>query len=114
MNIDQLLEKIRRTPESVEFSEVMQVINEYYQYTPTRFVNGTIVNEAGENEGSCKIFAFASMHDLDREQTLACFGAYYRDDVLKQPKALDHKNIRIFMASGWDGIEIDKSVLCPK
>ena len=113
MSVDELLAKIRQTPELVDFDEVMQVLNDHYEYTPTRFTNGALVNEAGENEGSCKIFAFGRMHDLDKAQTLACFGKFYRDDVLKQPEGTGHQNIRMFMLHGWDGITFDGSALRP-
>ena len=59
--------------------------------------------QQGENSGSCKIFAFAQLHHLDEASTLACFGAYYRDDVLKHPQGSDHQNIRQFINTGWQG-----------
>ena len=40
----------------------------------------------------------------DFEPTLACFGAFYTEDVLKNPDGTDHQNIRNFMKTGWDGI----------
>jgi hypothetical protein len=90
-----------------EFQETMAVIAENYHYQPTEFSNGlqqTLVNEAGRNEGSCKIFAFAKLHQLTVEQTLALFGAYYSQDVLGNPSGNDHQNIRNFMRDGWEGI----------
>jgi HopJ type III effector protein len=39
-----------------------------------------------------------------KEETLACFGAYYRKDVLEHPAGTDHGNIRNFMKFGWDGV----------
>jgi len=41
---------------------------------------------------------------LDAQQTLACFGDYYRVDVLQNPEGVDHQNIRNFMTYGWDGV----------
>ena len=114
MGLKELLEKIRRTPEIVEFDEVMQVLNDHYTYTPSPFVNGEMNNAAGENEGSCKIFAFALLHALDSEQTLACFGKYYRDDVLGEPEGSNHQNIRSFMRNGWRGIEFSRPALAAK
>ena len=107
MSVQELLEKLKKQPANVEFAEVMAVIAENYHYQPTRFVNGGITNEAGSNEGSCKIFAFAKMHDLDKGQTLACFGKYYRDDVLLHPEGSDHANIRHFIKNGWEGLQFD-------
>jgi CRISPR/Cas system CSM-associated protein Csm5 (group 7 of RAMP superfamily) len=114
MSIEELLEKLRTDRDSVEFKEVMQTISDNYDYKPTRFYNGAVVNEAGENEGSCKIFAFARLHDLDAQQTLSCFGKFYREDVLKKPEGTDHANIRDFMACGWGGVEIEGKVLTLK
>jgi len=64
-------------------------------------------SSAGSNEGSCKILAFAKMQKLTQEQTLALFGGYYRDDVLKHPNGDDHANIRNFMLCGWAGVSFD-------
>lgn len=118
MKLNELLEQIRCRPEAVEFTEVIATINEHYAYTPTSFTNGMgewkIVNEAGQNEGSCRIFAFARLQHLDEAQTLACFGKYYRDDVLKHPQGTDHANIRNFMQYGWKGIRFDGDALVPK
>lgn len=110
-SVEDLLNQVRNAPESVEFNDVIEVINSHYDYTPARFSNGDgagrLVNEAGSNEGSCKIFAFAQLHDLDQQQTLSLFGRYYRDDVLAKPEGTDHGNIRNFMRSGWAGIHFD-------
>ena len=111
MNVEQLLEQIKTDPESVEFKEVLLTIDEYYDYEPVKFSNGAVVNEAGENEASCKIFSFCRIHGLDNDQTLACFGKFYRDDVLKNPSGTDHENIRSFMACGWDAVEFDDDAL---
>ncbi|WP_076418217.1 HopJ type III effector protein [Colwellia sp. UCD-KL20] len=104
MTLLTLLTLLSEEPQQVSFNDVINTIAENYQYTPTSFSNGSIVNEAGTNEGSCKIFAFAKLHQLSQEQTLACFGKYYREDVLKHPEGNDHGNIRNFMISGWNGI----------
>ena len=90
--------------EPVSFADTIVVITENYTYTPTAFKNGNVENAAGQNEGSCKIFAFAKLHDLTPEQTLSLFGDYYRVDVLQHAQAIDHQNIRQFMQHGWDGI----------
>ncbi len=93
--------------ESVSFQDTMAVIAEHYDYSPTEFSNGlnqVLINEAGRNEGSCKIFAFAKLHGLNPSQTLALFGDYYFIDVLENPDGQDHQNIRHFMRDGWEGI----------
>lgn len=115
MGITELLQKIRLNSDSVIFDEVIAAIKENYQYTPTRFSNGLgeacVINEAGQNEGSCRIFAFARLNNLSEGETLSCFGKYYRDDVLGNPDGTDHANIRNFMRDGWAGIVFDGVVL---
>ncbi len=106
-----IIQKIKHTPNCINFHDIITIINNHYHYQPTRFTNGindnTIINLAGTNEGSCKIFAFASLHQLSQTDTLACFGTFYRDDVLKHPQNNDHQNIRQFMTSGATGIHFD-------
>ena len=106
-----LLEKLDNTPDSIEFTEVMQVIEDNYRFSPTAFSCGDAVNESGSNEGSCKILAFAQIHDLTEQQTLALFGRFYREDVLQHPKETDHANIRNFMNSGWRGVRFENEPL---
>lgn len=96
-----------KTGKDVSFQESIAVIAEHYEYHATQFSNGLhepLLNEAGRNEGSCKIFAFAKLHGLTVEATLALFGEYYRQDVLGNPAGSDHQNIRHFMRDGWEGI----------
>jgi len=54
-SIADLLAQIKRQEKSIEFAQVMAVIEENYHYQPTLFTNGELINEAGNNEGSCKI-----------------------------------------------------------
>lgn len=105
MALQQFLNRLRSEPESIEFDECMSVIEAEYTFTPTAFENGDVSNAADENNGSCKIFAFAQLQSLNADETLACFGRYYRDDVLKNPDGTDHGNIRSFMKNGWIGVE---------
>ncbi len=114
MTIDHLLEKLRSLPQSIEFAEVMAVIEYHYNYQPTEFRNGDITNAAGQNAGSCKLLYFAQLQQLSVDQTLACFGQYYRHDVLQHPDGTDHQNIRNFMRSGWDGVKFAGVALSPK
>ena len=114
MNIEQLLQQIRTIPESIEFQQVMETIDQNYNYTPARFVNDEVINESGTNEGSCKIFAFGQLNQLNEQETLACFGTYYRNDVLQNPDGSDHANIRTFMEHGWGGINFDSAALTVK
>ena len=116
--LQQFIEQVQQSPECIEFDQTMQMISENYDYSPTRFTNGEgeamVINEAGTNEGSCKIFAFAQLQALSVQQTLALFGQFYRHDVLQHPQATDHANIRNFMKSGWVGIHFDQPALALK
>lgn len=106
-----LISKIQNQPETISFTEVIEYIDSNYSFTPTRFRNGETVNEANQNNGSCKIFYFAKLRDLTPEQTLHLFGDYYRIDVLRNPEGTDHQNIRNFIKYGWDGMVFDGEVL---
>lgn len=118
MNTKELIKIIQTSPSEVDFDQVIAVIENDYDYTPTQFYNGIdeneLVNEAGKNEGSCKIFAFADINDLNESQTLSCFGKYYRQDVLQNLGGDDHSNIRNFMKYGWEGIHFDNPPLKAK
>ena len=114
MNINSFLEKLNKTPESIDFADTIAVIEENYVFEPTAFENGVLHNAAGENSGSCKLFAFAELHNLPEAATLSCFGDYYYDDVLKNPEGTNHQNIRNFMKTGWDGIAFYGSPLVSK
>lgn len=113
-----LIERIQTAPTAVEFADVIATIDQDYAYSPSRFTNGAgetqVINEAGQNAGSCKIFAFAQLHGLSQDETLACFGHFYRDDVLQHPDGCDHMNIRNFMQHGWAGIHFDQAALSAK
>jgi hypothetical protein len=99
------LEKINSTPEAIAFQETIAVIDANYNFTPTGFQNGKLFNEANQNNGSCKLFAFALLHQLNPSQTLALFGDFYFKDVLENPSGTDHQNIRNFMIYGSEGID---------
>ena len=107
MDLNTFLQKLISNPDNIAFSDTMSVIETHYEFTPTAFKNGELINEQGQNSGSCKLFAFAQLQGLSPQQTLACFGAYYRDDVLKNSTGTDHQNIRNFMKTGWAGIKFD-------
>ena len=111
MPLDAFLQRLKEMPEAMEFAQTMAVIDGLYNFSPTSFKNGELVNKAGQNSGSCKIFAFAQLHGLTEQQTLACFGRYYREDVLNNPSGKDHQNIRNFMKVGWSGIAFDAEPL---
>ena len=95
----------------VSFQDSIAVVSAYYRYTPVRFTNGEVANEAGTNEGSCKLFYFARLHELTQQQTLSLFGDYYWKEVLENPEATNHANIRAFMRHSWEGIAYEGEAL---
>lgn len=95
------------------FQEVIAFIDENYNFTPTGFKNGNQSNEAEQNNGSCKVFSYAKLNNLSKEETLLLFCEHYQD-VLKTPEATDHQNIRNFMQFGWDGIAFETEALTEK
>ncbi|MEB8433894.1 HopJ type III effector protein [Cocleimonas sp. KMM 6892] len=111
MDIAEYIEQVKTSPETLEFNDLMSLIEAHYDFTPAAFSNGDLQNAADQNQGSCKLFAFAQLNGLSKEQTLACFGAFYREDVLQNPDADNHQNIRNFMQNGWDGIQFSSNAL---
>ncbi|MFW5450534.1 MAG: HopJ type III effector protein [Methylophagaceae bacterium] len=114
MDLNQFLSNLNSQPNEINFADTMAVIDECYEFTPTAFTNGDVNNEANQNNGSCKIFAFGLLNNLSKQQTLACFGDYYRQDVLQNPDGDDHQNIRHFIKSGWIGIKFEAIALNAK
>ena len=109
-----ILAQLKLDPQGIQFSDVISFIDEKYEFTPTRFSNGNTVNEAGQNNGSCKVISFAKLNQLSQEETLALFGDFYRKDVLEKPEGTDHQNIRNFMQFGWEGIKFEGEALQEK
>jgi len=98
----------------IAFNDVIAYIDAHYDFTPTKFANGDTVNEANQNNGSCKVFSFAKLQGLEKEEVLALFGAFYREDVLQNPTGTDHQNIRNFIQHGWAGITFEGEALKAK
>ena len=110
MNIQQFIDKLKTSPTEVAFSETMKIIDDNYNFTPTAFTNGEIKNDVGQNNGSCKLFAFAKLLSLTKEETLFCFGEHYQN-VLGDANGTSHQNIRNFMKTGFEGLIFDSEVL---
>ena len=110
MIIQQFKTKLKVSPTEINFSETMQVIEDNYNFTPTAFTNGVIKNNAGENSGSCKLFAFAKLQKLQKEEALFCFGEHYKN-VLENENGTSHQNIRNFMKTGFEGLFFDGDAL---
>lgn len=108
-----ILNKIKEEGSIIDFQELIAHIDENFEFTPTKFQNGETSNEAGVNSGSCKLFSYALLNNLSKDQTLKCFGNYY-EDVKNTPEANDHQNIRNFMKFGWEGIKFEAQALKKK
>ncbi|KAA1247313.1 HopJ type III effector protein [Aquimarina sp. RZ0] len=113
MTISEFIDKLIANHQEISFQEIIETIDMHYNFTPTQFTNGNQENKAGENSGSCKLFSFAKLHNLNKEQTLLCFGDYYKG-VLNTPDGTDHQNIRNFIKTGWEGISFAKTTLSKK
>ncbi len=109
-----MLSKIKNEPAEVQFADIIAYIGATYNFEPCAFLNGELENAIGQNSGSCKVFQFAILENLSKEQTLACFGDYYRIEVLQKPEETNHQNIRNFMIFGFDGLKFEKITLTPK
>jgi hypothetical protein len=113
-SIANYINQVTQNPEATSFQTTIEVIEANYTFTPTAFKNGNLNNNAGDNNGSCKIFSFAKANQLSKEITLALFGKFYFDAVLKNPEGNDHQNIRNFILFGWDKISFDAGALNTK
>jgi hypothetical protein len=98
---------------SVTFNDVIDFIQARYWHQPTAFKNGEAYNEATQNQGSAKVFAFARLNNLSAEDTLYLFAEHYLS-VLENPNAADHQNIRQFIAHGWPGVVFEGEALMVK
>jgi hypothetical protein len=101
---------LKSNPKAITFSETMQVIEDNYTFTPTTFINGETKNKAGENSGSCKLFAFAIHQQLTKKETLFCFGEHYKN-VLEDVNGNTHQNIRNFIKTGFKGLSFENGPL---
>lgn len=95
---------------TITFAEAIKFIETYYKHQPAAFKNGDAYNEATQNQGSAKIFAFAQLNNLSAADTLYLFAEHYQS-VLATPDATDHQNIRQFIANGWDGVVFEGEAL---
>lgn len=114
MQLHAFLTQLNTAPDQISFADTIATVDANYEFTPTAFRNGDLENAAGQNSGSCKLLSFAKLHNFSIEQTLQCFGDYYRVDVLQHPDAADHQNIRNFIRYGWNGVKFEGSALTQK
>lgn len=94
----EFLESVR-DGNKVEFDDLMSIISSNFNYTAAAFINGELSNRENENQGSAKLFCFAAINKLNKDESLNCFGEYYQD-VLRTPNDDSHQNIRNFMIYG--------------
>ena len=114
MTIPEFKTKLKTTNlTAITFKETMQVIEDHYNFNPTAFLNGDTINNAGENNGSCKLFAFAMHQELTKEATLFSFGEHYQT-VLADKNGTSHQNIRNFMQTGFKGLSFENEALTLK
>ena len=106
--LNTLLENLKQN--AVSFNEVIGFINARYEHQPTAFKNGKAYNEAIQNQGSARVFAFAQLNNLDKDDTLYLFAEHYQS-VLNSPEGADHQNIRQFMQHGWQRISFEGQAL---
>lgn len=97
----------------ITFAQVIEFIETYYTHQPTAFKNGEAYNEATQNQGSAKVFAFAKLNTLSAADTLYLFAEHYLS-VLNTPEGTDHQNIRQFIINGWQGIVFEGEALVLK
>lgn len=95
---------------TVSFTSVIEQIEKEYTHHPTAFKNGDVYNEANQNQGSAKVFAYAKLNNLSEADTLFLFAEHYQA-VLADPKGTDHQNIRQFMQHGWAGVSFEGAAL---
>ncbi|MBU2864354.1 HopJ type III effector protein [Reinekea forsetii] len=107
MTLKELLAVLHTNPESLVFSQVLEAIDSEFEFTPSAFTNGKVHSQASENQGSCKVFAFANQAGLSQAHTLKLFAEHYTE-VLENVNGTSHQNIRAFMKSGWKGISFEK------
>ncbi len=95
------------TQPDFQFETTLAFIENNYNFTPSAFNNGGVINSAEQNQGSCKVFALATLLNFSKDQTLACFGQHYRD-VVATPNVDNHHNLRRIVKEDVDNISFDQ------
>jgi diamine N-acetyltransferase len=96
--------------DTYQFASTLAFITQWFDFTPSAFRNGTVSNNAEQNQGSCRVLAMALLLGLSTAQTLKCFGEHYRD-VLATPGVDNHHNLRRLQAEGLVDIQFDRQAL---
>lgn len=103
MTFIELCKALQQTPNTIIFNDFITLTERNDSFPPSSFDNGTLHNNADENQGSYKLFRFAHKNRFSKKETLACFGEHYQN-VLEIPDGDSHQNIRQFILHGWTGI----------
>lgn len=114
MKVETFKKTLKIAPKIIQFQDTMAVIESNFEFSPTAFKNGELTNNNDQNMGSCKLLAFAKMQLLTKEETLACFGQFYFEDVLNNPNGEEHQNIRNFIKTGFEGLSFEGEPLKEK
>ncbi|MBW7472795.1 HopJ type III effector protein [Marinobacter sp. M216] len=93
-----------------DFDDTLALIDRHFEYQPTGFHNGPLHNPAGENAGSCRVFALGRYCTLPEAETLQLFAQHYQQ-VMGDPVGDSHGNIRQFISTGWSGIRFEDEPL---
>ena len=84
MTVAELVQKIKTQAENIQFSEIIETVDANYNFTPTAFKNGETMNEANQNNGSCKVFSFAkNQRNLLKPSQLKLISSYYKLFIIK-------------------------------
>ncbi len=97
----------------LQFADVLTYIAARYKHQATAYRNGEQSNSAAENQGACRVLAFAQLHGLSPAQALSLFAEHWRG-VQADPNGQGHPNIRQFMQHGWAGLHFDAPPLQAK
>lgn len=89
-----------------QFAATLAFINQWFEFTPSGFRNGSVINNADQNQGSCRVLAMALQLGFTAEQALKCFGEHYRE-VLATPAVDNHHNLRRLQRQGLVDILFD-------
>ena len=94
----------------LSFKEIIDYIDENYNYQSTAFKNGDLYNLEDQNQGSAKVLYFAKINNLLKEDTLKLFAEHYQN-VLEDKNGVSYQNIRNFIEYGWEGVVFEKEAL---
>lgn len=86
------------------FADTLSFIEHNYSFQPTAFKNGSVENNQGQNEGSCKVLALAILENFSDKEALLAFAEHYRE-VLASPDKDNHQNIRSLMQHGLRAVK---------